>query len=44
MTTLTRLWRYLDSPPGPASSLAVFLAAALALGWLLNALAPAVLP
>jgi hypothetical protein len=37
---LMRTWRYLESEPGPLASLITFLAAALALGALLNAWAP----
>jgi hypothetical protein len=36
---IIRAWQYLEADPGPVSSLIVFIAAALALGALLNALA-----
>jgi hypothetical protein len=36
---INRAWHYLEADPGPVSSLIVFIAAALALGVVLNALA-----
>lgn len=37
---MRRIWLFLDSSPGPVSSLLVFIIAALALNALLNAWAP----